>query len=69
MWMDAIILDTSVSADGSNDEVSQELRVSVDSDMVTLRCKGLFAVTMTLKEFDNLAECVTMLYQMANEEG
>lgn len=67
MWMDEIILNTSISADGSSNPVSQELRLSVDDGTVFLQCKGLFSVGMSYSEFANLAECVETLQKLVDD--
>lgn len=67
MWMDGIILETTIMADGSSDPVSQELRVSIDDGTLSLQCKGLFSVSMSYSEFDNLVECVETLQKLVDD--
>lgn len=68
MWMDAIILEAVVSADGASHSVPQEIRISLDDGMVILQCPGLFDLRMPETGFDNLYECVQGLIKMSNED-
>lgn len=69
MWMDEIVLKTSVSANGSSSDVPQEIRVSVEDGQVYLRCSGLFSVSMSENEFENLVECVDTLHKLEATEN
>jgi hypothetical protein len=67
MWMDGVILKTSVETDGGATNVRQELRISVDDGMVYVQCDGLFRFRMSYEEFDNFVNCVGKLQELARD--
>lgn len=69
MWMEGILLDMKIAADGSADVVPQELRVSLDDGSIHLKCAGLFSMSMSESEFENLVECVGVLQKCGYDDG